>query len=215
MASGREYSVVCVVACLLAEGFALMFPLLSAALALGSQSLTEDFAADCQGRVAGAPVEVNEIKAAWPQFLQTKPSAIGHNVTVLTHSEDGPEPFRASVAIKMKSRAGLGLGPDNVTCRALHAASLAAAVATLTPAERAAYAAGRPVLFADDEEWHTGLWVPFAKLHVEVGVHAVTVRAPAFLTAPTLPFAAGMFYCRLLPPAVLRDWILAPGFVVV
>jgi len=179
-----------------------------------------DFATACQRRVAHAAkgkLSINLVNASSFQFLTTKPSLKADklltnvNVTMLMHTED-TQPFSHSIAIKMKS--GQAINPDaaadDVSCASLHNKSLATALSVLTPTQRAAYGnIKKRLIFGADVLYHTGLWVAVAKLKVTEEADAVTIVAPRFFASTKVPGQwGGVVYCRLVPPAALRDWII-------
>ena len=99
---------------------------------------------------------------------------------------------------------------DDVSCASLHNKSLATALSVLTPTQRSAYGKStKRLIFAADTLYHTGLWVAVAKLKVAEGADAVTIVAPRFFASTKVPGNwGGAVYCRLVPPAALRDWII-------
>lgn len=182
-------------------------------------TLDADFAGVCQRRVAhsfSGHLSVTVLQADEGRFLITKPSAqvdktrTQINVTMLMHEEKTTS-FSHSIALKMKSGEYLtpSAGADDVTCASLHKASLEIALLALNATERDGYSKlAKRLSFGEDEIWHSGLYVALAKVKVSEDTDTLTLVAPRFITSPSLPGQwGGVFYCRLVPPAAMRDWI--------
>ncbi|CAE8640571.1 unnamed protein product, partial [Polarella glacialis] len=196
---------------------------------MGTDLLDAGFAVACQRQVApvasAVELQVAELPADDKEFLVTKPVLFRDhnflrciNVTVVSHAEGPVGPFSHSIAVKMKSASAIASGAaDDVSCADLHSSSLKSALAALSDRERKAYAANGAQLqelrFGSDRAWHTGLWVPLARLEVtasspQLGQRpALTVVSPRFFSSASLPAVGSMVYCRLLPPAAIRDWV--------
>lgn len=181
--------------------------------------LDSDFAVDCQLGVAHAfhghlLIRLSIVDGI--QYLRTKPSAqadearININVTMLMHVEKAA-PFSHTIAIKMKSGEYLtpSVGADNVTCASLHNVSLRMALSALNATERRAYGKlTKRLVFGQDDVWRTGLYVAASKLSVTEDDEELRIVAPRFVTSTKLPGQwGGVFYCRLVPPVAIRDWI--------
>ena len=190
----------------------------------------DEFATTCQMALAPpqlAPqVSIRTIQANGTTFLSVKPHIEPNaqhtlaNITVLMHVE-ATAPFNYSVGLKLKSteaiREALGedraAASDTPSCASLHELSLRKALTMMADtAARDAYLRGQTMQlrFATDSIWHTGMWVPFAKIAVEPLDSELQLTAPRFSTSTQLPGdLAGDFYCRLIPPRAIAEWIIA------
>lgn len=179
------------------------------------------FADRCQRLLVGdgsIKLNISEFRAGEGTFLTTKPtlqrddSGKHVDITIVSHVEQS-DTFSRSIAVKMKSGAAVTAGNlvDNTTCADLHAESLTIALGGLDAEERSSYRLRTKMLvFGADEVWSTGLWVAEARLNVRDDVNEVTIVAPRFESSVGLPAGlGGMFYCRLLPPSAIRNWIRA------
>ena len=191
------------------------------------------FAEGCQRDIAtpalanALDLEVFTVDSA--VFLTTKPSIASNdlhttgNVSLIMHTER-VAPFNHTVAIKMKSRdavrralSGLGearLTPkEGETCQGLHNLALRNSLSEMVDTEaREAYLNGSTaqLQFDLDTVWHTGMYVLLSRLivdHSQPGI--LSIKAPRFVTSTLLPGdVGGDFYCRLVPPSALAEWII-------
>ena len=141
-------------------------------------------------------------------------SQIGAVSNIEGKIETGGSFSLATVGIKMKSREAVTkllfgvVLPDVISCADLHNISLSMALSMLNSTEQAAYGKLTARLeFEPDEDYHTGLW-DFSKIVVNnTQDDVIKLRAPKFLTAPWIPRLGGMFYCKLVYPESIVEWI--------
>jgi hypothetical protein len=196
-------------------------------------NLDDGWSRVCQARILhleapSVSVVVKESVLTEKQFTTHKPSlnltATEMSIATFVHKENSSSVAASpagshTLAVKMKSRESAlqklnQTGTDNETCADLNGLALDAAISQLSASQLQAYekcCAGL-LTFSADDETHTGVtWIDVA--HVKVEQQAAgrfSISSPRLYVPVNFPIKdiSGMFYCKVLSPQCILDWIL-------
>jgi pimeloyl-ACP methyl ester carboxylesterase len=197
-----------------------------------AKDLTQDWCVTSQKLVAAGFDAISVRQSIAPDygaFIFSKPRIENTDITATAYFHKVKNPFDTSrtpeeadaVDCKMKNadaiRDALKVSPSvagATLCRELNEKAVAAVANALSTTARQRFAAkGAGFVFEADEVWGSGIrWASdsFQLKRDKSGV--ARVRSPVLFTDLNAPDRfAGMFYCKLLSPARVAEWMLVDG----